>query len=119
MIEWKKCTPPCKFCGYCNVCGKVHEENKDSWKRNFGEYFNNSHFWRKSLRNESEMMKKMSWIPKMRGRCSSVSSICVFCGICKECGKEVTSGEVHEENQSKKNKKIIKSFEISDNGRGK
>ena len=81
--------PPCKFCGFCIDCGEVHEEN--SWMRYFGEYFNNSHLWRTDLRRESEMMKRMAWIGKMRGRCRSSSSICIFCGICKDCGNKVRS----------------------------
>ena len=79
--------PPCKFCRFCIHCGEAHEENKNSWKKHFGEYFNNSHFWRKSFKQESKMMKKMSWVQSMRGRCSS-TSYCLFCGICIGCGEE-------------------------------
>ena len=80
--------PPCKFCGICSNCGEVHEEN--SWIRYFGEYFNNSHFWRTDLRGESEMMSRFPWHLKMRGRCRSTPSQCLFCGICIGCAEEYT-----------------------------
>ena len=78
--------PPCKFCGFCIDCSEIHEEN--SWKRYFGEYFNSSRFWREDLRDEAEMMSRFPWHLKMRRRCKTSASTCLFCGICIGCGEE-------------------------------
>ena len=81
---------PCEFCGFCKDCAEVHEENKDSWMRYFGEYFNNSYFWRKDLRIWREDLRS-EWRQNSmeRERCNA-STYCLFCGICKECGEEIT-----------------------------
>ena len=53
-----------------------------------GEYFNTSQYWRKCVKEESEFDIMHPRYISIRGRCSKIN-ICVFCGECIGCEKEI------------------------------